>query len=176
MRRGSTQLEIDTVSNAGKRPLETGANLEERPPPLISRTVFKFRRRDLLLAGVSAFAMRAAEGADVVRGRFATPGVIVTPQGKRVKLTGDEPTQLVLNDHRMNGLDVEVVGVKSGSGLAINPIHLRGIWVYQKGQRLMVTYWCDICYIRTYSPGQCWCCQEDTRFDPKDPNSTDPTP
>lgn len=146
-----------------------------------SRSLSHLRRRDLLLAGLAALPAKAAEskppeGTDILRGRFQTPGVIITPQGKKVKVTGDEPTQLVLNDSRMNGLDIELVGVKSASGFTINPIHLRGIWVYQKGERLMVTYWCDICYIRTYSPGQCWCCQEDTRFDPKDPNSKDPTP
>jgi hypothetical protein len=149
---------------------------------LLSSPVRILRRRDLLLAGFGfAAAARAAngklpEGNDVVRGRFETPGVLTTPQGKKITLTGDDPTKLVLNDKRLNGMDVEVVGVRQGDGFSINPIHLRGVWVYRGGERLMVTYWCDICYIRTYSPGECWCCQEDTRFDPKDPNSKDPTP
>jgi hypothetical protein len=136
------------------------------------------RRRELLLAGFGLSALHAStkEGADTVRGRFQTPGMLTTPQGKKIALAGDEPSTLVLNDVRLNGLDVEVVGIRQGDRFTINPIHLRGIWVHQKGQRLMVTYWCDICYIRTYSPGICWCCQEDTRFDPKDPNSKDPTP
>lgn len=147
---------------------------------MLSHPTKVLRRRDLLLAGLAAGAARAEskppEGNDIARGRFQTPGVLTTPKGKKVVLTGDDPTKLVLNDPRLNGLDVEVVGVNQGKQFSINPIHLRGVWVYQKGERLMVTYWCDICYIRTYSPGQCWCCQEDTRFDPKDPNSKDPTP
>jgi hypothetical protein len=40
----------------------------------------------------------------------------------------------------------------------------------------MVTYWCQVSYIRTYAPGECWCCQDDTALDLKDPNSKDPTP
>lgn len=131
-------------------------------------------RRAILLAGLSALPLRANEA--IIRGKFQTPGIVTTPKGKKVKLTGDEPTMLVLNDPRLNGLDFEAIGENKPNGFVINPIHLRSLWVYKNDQRLMVTYWCDICYIRTYSPGQCWCCQEDTRFDLKDPNSKDPTP
>jgi hypothetical protein len=131
------------------------------------------RRRHLLLAPLAALR---AEGSAIVRGRFSTPGVVTTSDGRKISLTGDDPTKLVLEDKRLNGLDFEAVGEMKNGVFVINPIHLRGIWVYRKGARLMVTYWCDICYIRTYSPGICWCCQEDTKFDPKDPNSKDPTP
>ena len=141
-------------------------------------------RRHILLGFAT---LSAAHGNDTnepkstLRGRFQIPGIVTTGQGKKIKLTGDEPTMLVLNDPRLNGLDFEAVGEFQGPGnkvgaFVINPIHLRAMWIYKNNQRLMVTYWCDICYIRTYSPGQCWCCQEDTRFDPKDPNSKDPTP
>lgn len=116
-------------------------------------------------------------GAESVRGRFEAGGAIVDSQGRRTKLTGDDPTKLVLNDARLNGMDLEALGSRSGEGsFAVGPIHERNLWVHRKGERLMVTYWCDICYIRTYSPGQCWCCQEETKLDLKDPNSKDPTP
>ena len=129
-----------------------------------------------LFFGLSALGL-AARGAEAVRGKFETGGTLVDPQGRRTRLTGDDPTKLVLNDARLNGMEFEALGTRSGEGsFAVGPIHERNLWVYRKGERLMVTYWCDICYIRTYSPGQCWCCQEDTKLDLKDPNSKDPTP
>jgi hypothetical protein len=34
----------------------------------------------------------------------------------------------------------------------------------------MVTYWCEVCAIRTYTPGECMCCQENTELDLRDPD------
>jgi len=97
--------------------------------------------------------------------------------GKPVALEGDEPTSGVLNDERLAGADFEVVGQTVEPGrIKIEPIHTRSLFLYQQGKRLMVTYWCDICYIRTYTPGVCWCCQDWTRLDPKDPDTPDPKP
>lgn len=133
--------------------------------------------RRLLLIGFSALSARLRAAADVIRGRFETGGILVGTGGQRTKLTGDKASQLVFNDARLNGMDFEAVGRRAGEGsFTVGPIHERNMWVYRNGQRLMVTYWCDICYIRTYSPGQCWCCQEETKLDLKDPSSKDPTP
>lgn len=129
-----------------------------------------------LFFGLSALGW-GLKGAESIRGRFETGGTLIDPQGRRIRLTGDDPTKLVLNDARLQGMDLEALGTRGGEGsFTVGPIHERNLWVYRKGERLMVTYWCDICYIRTYSPGQCWCCQEDTKLDLKDPNSKDPTP
>jgi hypothetical protein len=34
----------------------------------------------------------------------------------------------------------------------------------------LVSYWCDICTIRSYTPGPCVCCQKDTTLDLIDPD------
>jgi hypothetical protein len=34
----------------------------------------------------------------------------------------------------------------------------------------VITYWCDVCSIRTYTPGKCWCCQQETTLDLRDPD------
>ena len=81
---------------------------------------------------------------------------------------------LVLKDPRLAGADFEALGQSSGpSGFRIDPIHTRALYAYRNGARLMVTYWCDVCYIRTYSPGVCWCCQDQTRLDLIDPATVD---
>ena len=134
------------------------------------------QRRALIFAPFTALALRAEASKTALRGKFSVPGQLSTPKGK-IKLTGDEATEKVLGDPRLNGFDFEALGrFTKANEFAIDPIHERAIWAYRGGQRLMVTYWCGVCYIRTYSPGECWCCQDDTQLDLKDPNSKDPTP
>lgn len=97
--------------------------------------------------------------------------------GRLIRMLGDEPTQGVLSDPRLKNADFEIGGTrKSDTEFEIDPIHTRSLFAYQDGKRLMVTYWCDICYIRTFTPGQCWCCQDWTRLDLKDPDTPDPKP
>ncbi len=80
----------------------------------------------------------------------------------------------VLNDDRLANSDFETVGHFSDpSHFAVDPIHTHSLFVYQNGKKLMVTYWCDVCYIRTFAPGKCWCCQADTQLDPVDPDTVD---
>ena len=38
------------------------------------------------------------------------------------------------------------------------------------GHVKVITYWCDVCSIRTYTPGPCWCCQKETLLDLRDPD------
>lgn len=134
------------------------------------------QRRALIFSPFTIFALRAESSKTAVRGKFSTVGQLSTRKGK-VTLTGDEATQKVLADPRLNGVDFEALGrFAKDNQFTIDPIHERAIWAYRDGQRFMVTYWCPVCYIRTYSPGECWCCQDDTKLDLKDPNSKDPTP
>jgi hypothetical protein len=92
--------------------------------------------------------------------------VLVLPDGRRAELSGDAETELVLNDSRLDGIDFEVVGKwESAQRFAINPMHLRAMFVHQGGKRLFVTYWCDVCSIRTYTPGLCLCCRKETDLD-----------
>lgn len=89
--------------------------------------------------------------------------------GKRIAVSGDEPTAKVLGDERLGGAEVEFLGRFEGPGkFAVDPMHKKALWVHRDGRRLRISYWCDVCYIRTYSPGRCWCCQKDTDLDPID--------
>ena len=94
---------------------------------------------------------------------------IETSGGKRVQLHGDEPTMGVLKDKRLAGADLEAVGHFNSPGVfEIDPIHTRALFVHKDGKRLYVTYWCEVCYIRTYTPGICVCCQKYTDLDLRD--------
>jgi len=85
---------------------------------------------------------------------------------KLVLLSGDEPTMDVLNDKRLLGTDFEAIGhYESPDHFQIDPIHARAMFVHQGAKRLLVTYWCEVCYIRTYTPGPCVCCQKYTDLD-----------
>lgn len=105
--------------------------------------------------------LRAAAAS--LRGKLRTGS---SPQIDSVALTGDEPTMGVFADENLNGMDFEVLGEKQPDGkFRAGPMHTRSLFVHKDGKRLMVTYWCDVCYIRTYTPGKCWCCQKETELD-----------
>ena len=74
--------------------------------------------------------------------------------------------------HRLRS-DFEIVGAVQGDTVTIRPIHTPSLFVYKDGKRLRVTYWCDVCAIRTYTPGICWCCREETELDLRDPDKVD---
>jgi len=113
----------------------------------------------------------AEPGATTLRGRLegGEPPAVVTGDGRRVAVDGDEQVRGVLRDKRVIGSDFEVVGRLDANGVfQAAPIHQNPLFVHKGGRRLFVTYWCDICAIRTRTPGVCWCCQEDTELDLRD--------
>ena len=125
---------------------------------------------------VSAALLRAAE--DVARGKLiqAPTGepALQASDGKLILLSGDPDTVGVLKDERLANTDFEVVGQTTPAGrFDINPIHKRALFSYKDGKRLMVTYWCDVCAIRTYTPGICWCCRQETALDLVEPDKVD---
>jgi hypothetical protein len=130
------------------------------------------RRRFVLLLGT--LPLLADGQKTVLRGRLVQdplkPPALRTTDGKIVELLGDEATIGVLRDRRLKDDDFEVLGEFIGPAkFRVAPIHERALWVYQGGKRLVITYWCDTCGIRTYTPGICECCQEETALDPRDP-------
>jgi hypothetical protein len=134
------------------------------------------RRCFLMLLSVPAALLRGAES--VVRGKLtkAPTGepALQESGGKMVLLDGDPDTIGVLKDERLANADFEVVGETSPAGrFEINPIHKRALFAYKDGKRLMVTYWCDVCAIRTYTPGICWCCRQETALDLIEPDKVD---
>ncbi len=130
-------------------------------------------------AGLLVWAPRstAADAApQQLRGRLETPSEdtagLRLPDGSFVELHGDEQTRKVLHDERLRGWDFEVYGHRrADGGFDILPIHLAALFTYQNAKQLRVTYYCDVCAIRTYSPGICLCCREDTRVDAVNPES-----
>ena len=91
-----------------------------------------------------------------------TPAV-ETADHKLIVLEGDGSTEHVLHDKRLAGLDFEVKGhFTDADHFQVDPFYTHALHVIQNGKRLLVTYWCDVCSIRQYEPGPCWCCQRET--------------
>ena len=128
----------------------------------------------LALAAGSAFASDFHPG-EPLRGKLVVregkPPVLETAEHKVVILDGDEPTRKVLGDQRLDGFDIEAKGhFTAPDRFLIDPIHTRGLLVRQGDKLRMVTYWCDLCSIRAYTPGLCACCQRETTLDLRDPD------
>ena len=95
--------------------------------------------------------------------------VVETTEHQRIVLDGDQPTRKVLHDPRVNGLEVEARGHFTAPGqFLVDPQHTRALVVREGGKPKMITYWCDVCYIRAYAPGPCVCCQKDTDLELRD--------
>ncbi len=97
--------------------------------------------------------------------RGGTP-LLEAPGAKPVALEGDKDTLAVLSDPRLAGIDLEVRGRQAGTGrFEILPFTTPGAVVVHKGGKLYsISYWCEVCAIRTYTPGKCMCCQEETEL------------
>lgn len=127
-------------------------------------------RRSLLLALLTAMRGAAAVPGLAIRGRLVQSAdhkpALALPGQKLVGLTGDEPTMGVLNDKRLAGMELEAIGhFNSPDQFEVDPIHTKALFVHKDGKKLSISYWCDVCYIRTYSPGICVCCQKYTDLD-----------
>jgi hypothetical protein len=134
------------------------------------------RVRDLLILDlfsvVAGFAAVAGPNTSSIRGKLTQrdgkPALELTDH-KLVALDGDEPTRGVLNDKRLAGVDMEATGhYANPSQFTVDPIHTKALHVYKDGKRHTISYWCDTCSIRTYTPGICWCCQQETALDLQD--------
>jgi hypothetical protein len=126
----------------------------------------------LVVAAVSLHAATPPKS-ETVRGKLVvrsgeTP-VVETDDHRRIVLDGDPPTRKVLHDPRVNGFAVEAHGhFTAPDKFLIDPQHTRALVVLEGGKPKMITYWCDVCYIRAYAPGPCVCCQKDTDLDLRD--------
>lgn len=125
----------------------------------------------LLLTGVACLAAAPTTVRGKLVQREGKPPALETPDHKIISLDGDEPTRGVLNDKRLNGFDLEAKGQFSDPDhFVVDPIHTKAMFVHKEGRVKVITYWCDICSIRTYTPGKCWCCQQETTLDLRDPD------
>jgi hypothetical protein len=133
----------------------------------------------LSILALTAIGMAADTGESVtLRGKLTVregqPSSVETPEHQTVRLAGDESTLKVLADGRLNGFEIQAKGKFTAPGrFTIDPIHTRSLLVQEKGRLKMVTYWCDICAIRAFTPGPCACCQRETTLDLRDPEHPD---
>jgi len=139
-------------------------------------------RRDWLLVWLPAMYPFAAAGAEAsattIRGKLVQASgkspVLESADGIHA-LDGDADSVGVLKDKRLAGETFELEGkFGQGGAFVVDPIHTRAMRVLKDGKALLVTYWCEVCSIRTYTPGICWCCQEYTELDLRENLPTDP--
>jgi len=125
--------------------------------------------------GCAALCIWAAPASDTLRGKLilhpGSPAVVETADHKMVTLEGDESTSKVLADQRLNGFDVEARGHFTAPGhFLIDPFYTHGLMARQDGKLKLITYYCDVCDIRSSTPGPCVCCQRETTLELRDPD------
>jgi hypothetical protein len=111
---------------------------------------------------------------EVVRGKLIVrdgqPTVLETTEHKLIKLEGEDTTMKVLADPRINGFEAQAKGrFAAPDRFVIDAPHTHPLLVSKDGHLKLVSYWCDVCTIRSYTPGPCVCCQKDTTLDLIDP-------
>ena len=131
--------------------------------------------RYCLLVLVLAAAGLAADSV-TLNGKLAihgtAPATLETADHKVIVLSGDDTTTKVLGDKRVDGFDVQVKGHFTAPGkFQIDPSYEHSLLVHSEGRLKLITYWCDVCSIRDYTPGPCRCCQKETTLDLRDPDA-----
>jgi hypothetical protein len=128
----------------------------------------------LLWCGMAA-ACLAQSKPDTIQGTLVQtagkPPALATADHRLISLDGDDATKGVLNDKRLAGFHLEAKGhFTAPEQFLVDPIHTKALFVHKDGHVKVITYWCDVCSIRTYTPGPCWCCQKETTLDLRDPD------
>jgi len=126
-----------------------------------------------IAAGLSAATLPPTT---TLRGKLAihnnAPATVETPAHQTVTLSADDTLGQVLTDPRLNGFEVQAKGhFIAPDKFQIDPFHTVPLLVRKDGHLKMVTYWCDVCSIRAYTPGPCRCCQRETVLDLRDPDA-----
>jgi hypothetical protein len=120
----------------------------------------------ILAAALNAAAPKTEtiEGALIIRAGKAP--AIETTDHRTVELDGDTPTRKVLHDERINGMMAQATGHFTSPGkFLVDPQYKRALLIKKDGALKMITYWCEVCGIRAYTPGPCVCCQRETELD-----------
>lgn len=121
-------------------------------------------RHLLSLFLLTALAVASPVADQLLRGRLrqerGKPPVIQTADTKTYTVSGDEFTEAQMADPKLNGREMELEGRFTGPG----QFEATQVFTIKNGKRYKVTYWCDICSIRTHMPGRCMCCQAETEL------------
>ncbi len=108
------------------------------------------------------------KGGEPLRGKLvqrAGKAPAIDAGGRLVTLDGDAESMAVLADARLAGADLELLGRRAGDRFIIGPFYeSRSMFVHRGGKRYTISYWCATCSIRTYTPGKCMCCREETEL------------
>ena len=143
--------------------------------PVRATLQYREMRYCLILLAVALGCFAEGPKQETIRGtltRHLGKPALETASHAFLFLDGDESTQAVLNDKRLAGFDLEAKGhFTAPEHFLVDPIHTRALMVFKDGKAKLITYWCDTCSIRYYKPGICWCCQEETTLDLRDPNA-----
>ncbi len=113
----------------------------------------------------------AQTAASTLRGKLlqteGKPPAIETGAAQRIALDGEPETMAVVGDHRLAGADLELHGeFKTPALFVIGSFYTsKSMLVHRNGKKYTISYWCPVCSIRTYTPGKCMCCQEETHLD-----------
>jgi len=100
------------------------------------------------------------------------PATVETADHKTIELAGDETTAKVLGDKRLNGFDIQVKGhFTTPTKFEIDPSYEHSLLVHSEGKLKLITYYCDVCNIRDYTPGPCRCCQKELTLELRDPDA-----
>jgi len=132
----------------------------------------------LLVIAVGSLAAADLHSGQPLRGKLQVregkATTLETSDHKIVTLDGDETTMKVLADTRLNGFEVETRGhFTAPDRFLIDPTHTHSLLVRKDGKLKLISYWCDVCSIRAYTPGPCACCQRETTIDLLDPDALD---
>jgi hypothetical protein len=134
----------------------------------------RIRRRDLILLPWMGAVVARGQDASSARGRVVGDLRLKLADGRVIGVSGDAESVAVLRDLRLAKDEFELRGrFTAPDAFAIDPIYLRAIFVWRDGRRLVVTYWCDVCAIRAWTPGKCQCCQDEMALDLRDPSLKD---
>ncbi len=132
----------------------------------------------LCFIGIVLGSLQGAEvhPGQLLRGKLAIhpghPATLETAEHQTVQLDGDETALKVLQDKRLDGFQVEARGhFTAADRFRIDPSYTHSLLVRKDGKLKLITYWCDLCSIRAYTPGPCVCCQRETTLDLQDPDS-----
>ena len=131
----------------------------------------------IVAAGCLSAADKANTGAkaETVRGKLVVragqPSWLETDDHRLIALDGDQPTRKVIHDPRVNGFQVNATGhFTAPDKFLIDPQHTHALMVRESGVLKMITYWCDVCFIRAYAPGPCVCCQREATLELRNPD------
>jgi hypothetical protein len=121
-------------------------------------------------------AVFARDGGETLRGKLAiranAPAALETADHKTVELSGDDTISKILSDTRLNGFDVQVKGhFTAPDKFQVDPSHEHSLLVHSEGKLKIITYYCDVCNIRDYTPGPCRCCQKELVLELRDPDA-----